>query len=160
MSMPFGFVPFTVRIGAPVSTPNDDMEGSWRELALKHLPGFREVIQASTSWMDMWQNLKEFLADEGATEQGRGKAEAIFDYAWWCVTRSPDRLVASQVEVAFYEELPVYCDLECLVPLFISPRQFETLRKWFRRLLSDEEYEAFCARYYTEINRADGGDVV
>lgn len=130
-------------------------EGRWREFALERLPEFADLVIASRSDVDLWQNLKEFLADEGAMAANQDRARAIFEYAWWCITECDDKMVAGQAEVSFYEDLPVYSDFHILVPIYITRSQFSRLEVAFRSSLSDDEYDEFKATYEAAISRHD-----
>jgi hypothetical protein len=120
----------------------------WRDLAIQHLPGQREIIAAARSHADLWWSFKELLARTGVSESRKAEAESIYSYAWWCIADSDDPDLGAEVETYFYEDLPVYPDFQEQVPLFISPMQFERLQRAFAYRLSEEELDEFRLHFY------------
>ena len=70
----------------------------WRELAIEHLPGLRQVVVAASSHVDLWWSLKEFLAEAGPGQSQTAEVASIYDYAWWCVANSEEEELAGEVE--------------------------------------------------------------
>jgi hypothetical protein len=127
--------------------PLESSRHDWRELAIEHLPRFRDVILAATSHIDLWKSLLDILSEAGTDESRRPETEAIYEYAWWCVALSGDVGLAAEVGTHFYEDLSFYSDFDRQVPLFITPSQFEKLEPFFRYRLTDEEFVDFHLRF-------------
>jgi len=122
----------------------------WRELAIEHLPEFREVILAADSHIDLWWSFKGLL-DEAAILPEPGvdasQVKSIYDYAWWCFSCSGDPDMVAEVGTYFYEDLPYYPYYEEQVSLFIDESQFQRLEFVFRYRLSDTEFSDWRSRY-------------
>jgi hypothetical protein len=130
----------------------DDDEANlprWQRLALEHLPESRTTILAAENHVDLWQCFKETVAEAGRKEEMDG----IFRYAWWCVTEADDPDLCAEVETLFYEDLPVYSDLEEQIPAFVSPSQFRHLESVLAVHLTEEEFQSFRSRYYEGLER-------
>jgi hypothetical protein len=125
----------------------------WRELALWHLPSFREVIESANKHVELWESFKVLLGEAETSESRKADVESIYSYAWWCVAESGDKWLAAEVETYFYEDLPVYDVFEAQVAKHIEPWQFERLEREFRYRLSDDEFAKFRSRYYEERER-------
>jgi hypothetical protein len=134
----------------------DSTRGIWRELAMEHLPDFRDVILAATSHVDFWWSIKELLSDAGTSEAQRTKVQSIYDYAWWCVALSGNEDLATEVGTYFYEDLSVFSDFGGQVPKFVTLSQFERLEQFFRYCLSDDEYAIFRSRFLAQCGESDG----
>jgi hypothetical protein len=140
-------------MGKTVSTLNQTDCDRWRELALHHLPQLREIIDSASSHVDLWWSFKELVSQAGASEPRSADLESICNYAWWCITQSGDEQFVSDVEAYFYEDFPVYSNLERLVSIYIAPSQFERLESCFRFRLEEHEFTAFRHRYYQDRER-------
>ncbi len=125
----------------------------WQRRALEHLPDRRATVLRAESHVDLWQLLKEDVAEGGHDPLGRTEIADMFRYAWWCVTESGDPDLRVEVETFFYEDLPVYSDLEEQLPAYLTPSQFEYLERVFAARLTEEEFESFRLRYSDSIGR-------
>lgn len=132
--------------------PRWEEPGRWREVALEHVPGLRDLILTARSHLDLWKAFKDYLVDEGATDTGRLVAKSIFDYAWWCLNWSDDAHLASCAETWFYEDLPRWSDLAAVVPLYLAPWQFQRLEYvWYGTTLSAQELGAYLRGFYQAV---------
>ena len=122
----------------------------WRQLALEHVPACSAIIAMASHHSNLWQRFMELLATAGTDAARMADAEAIFNYAWWCVAESGNQRLAGEVEAYFYEDVAEYSNLNVFVPLYIAPWQFERLEEPFRYLLTDAEFDAFRRNYYAE----------
>lgn len=153
----FGYVARRLYIHPSGVTPPSERSGrrvpelpQWQQLALEHLPQSREVVLQAESHVDLWQLLKEVVAEEESTPQRRTEIEAIFRYAWWCVHESGDADLRSEVEAFFYEDLPVYSDLQEKVSAFVTPSQFSQLESAFATRLEEDEFQRFRSDYFNQ----------
>ncbi len=125
----------------------------WQQLALEHLPKRQATILDAENHADLWQLLKELVATGGHNLAQTAQIEDIFRYAWWCVIESGDPDLRIEVETCFYEDLPVYSDLEERIPEFVTVSQFERLESVMSARLTDEEFESFRSRFFGSLER-------
>lgn len=125
---------------------------NWQRLAMEHLPQSRATALAAENHVDLWQRLKETVTETDQTPSSTAKTGEIFQYAWWCVAESGNPDLRSAVETFFYEDLPVYCDLEERLPIFLTPTQFQQLEPVFAACLTDEEFKDFRTRYLQRLD--------
>ena len=120
----------------------------WRKTALKFLPMYSELIGSALCHVDLWQELKELVADENSTS-GIESQRPIFAYAWWCVDESNDPDLITAVETCFYQDLPAYSDTRGKIEHFIDQHQFNRLRKLFAARVDEEEFHKLFAKFIT-----------
>lgn len=125
----------------------------WQRLALEHLPESRRTILTAENHVDLWQCFKEAVAEVGQAPSRRTEVEAIFRYAWWRVTEADDADLRAEVEAYFYEDLPLYSDLEEQIPAFVSPAQFRRLESVFASRLTEEEFQGFRSHYSKSLEQ-------
>ena len=84
------------------------MKGSWREAALRCLPGQGELIRESESLGDFWMDLgPRFGAPILAPDDG-GVREGIWAFARWSILESEDRDIANASYCHFLEHLRAF----------------------------------------------------
>ncbi|MCA9214200.1 MAG: hypothetical protein KDB27_14110 [Planctomycetales bacterium] len=113
----------------------------WKKAAFNHLPDLRETIEEAKSEIDLWQSLKEYIADNPE------EAKPVFDFAWWCFSNSGQHSFRYEVEAYFYEDLPVFSDLRPLLLRFITPTQFTELSCAFGTRVNLDELTELCSDF-------------
>ena len=113
---------------------------------MKHLPMYSELVSSASCHVDLWQELKELVADAD-TANGLESLRPIFDYAWWCVDESNDPDLTSAVESCFYQDLPAYSDTSDKINHFFDQHQFHRLRKSFASRVNEEEFQKLFAEF-------------
>jgi len=106
-----------------------------------------DLVRNATCHVDLWQELKEIVADSSATTTGFEHLRPIFDYAWWCIDGSNNSDLVAAIEAHFYEDLPAYSDTCTKFQLFIDQNQFERLRNSFSARITNEEFESVFVNY-------------
>jgi hypothetical protein len=66
----------------------DSHSDEWQTQAQLHLPSLLGVVSLARSHVDLWQLLKEQVADATPEPASLDYIRPIFDYAWWCVNDS------------------------------------------------------------------------
>lgn len=103
-------------------------EQNWKTSAVDHLPQYRDIVERSRSETDLWQELKELIADCRTDSESLQRIAPIFDYAWWCVAHSGDSGLEAAARCCFFEDLPTYSDTQEKITPFLDPEKYRTLR--------------------------------
>ena len=119
----------------------------WRLHAEEHMPTLRETIKQAQSHVDLWQLLKELVADAELEPASLAAIRPIFDYAWWCVEDSGDDDMVAAIETYFYEDIPAFTDTSPKIEHFIDGQQFTRLRQAFSARINDGEFSELFAAY-------------
>ena len=118
----------------------------WRTVAIEHLPMHSQLVGRASSHVDLWQQLKEVVADSNDTLEVE-QLRPIFAYAWWCVDESNNPDLAVAAETCFYQDLPAYSDTSGSIRHFIDQKQFSRLRSSFSARIDESEFKAIFAQF-------------
>ena len=114
---------------------------AWRREALKNLPEYRQVVEASENPMALWIELLG-ECDAAYGKQNEDLIRRFYIFAWWCWHSQNDDVV-NAVACAFYEHLPTTPVLRKDMPRRFGRAAFKELRDVFCCHLSSEEAAAF-----------------
>ena len=127
----------------------DTKSDYWRAVASEYLPMHSDLVRHTESHVDLWQQLKEIVADSNTDEVGLSKLRPIFDYAWWCIDESSDDNLVAAAETYFYEDLPAYSDTQNKIKHFIDQTRFDRLQKSLSARISKAEFDSIFADFKT-----------
>ena len=124
---------------------------TWRRKALEVLPAMQEIIDEAESPMALWINLwLEF--EDAAKQNDDATVRRILEYAFCCISPAAGELpsdASTAAVCAFFEHLPTDEALWPRLPEWLSPSQFEAVKRFFHYFLSDGEVERLAAVFYS-----------
>jgi hypothetical protein len=124
---------------------------TWRRKALEILPAKRELIEEAESPMALWIDL--WLEFETAAEQNEeATVRCILEYALWCISPAAGKLpsdASTAAVCAFFEHLPTDEALWPRLPQWLSPSQFESVKRFFHYFLSEADVARLAVVFYS-----------